>query len=133
MRLPCEKPIDTPLFQATHFTDEFPLRIGDRLHRQTCIFDERHVLELRLRLYACERDGFRQWLVGDGRNGDPWVALSGARIGKRFTNHFADADNLLLVTRVIEKELVALFHLLEVPTRRGISHVRPRLLPWRHA
>src|SRR5437879_4015028 len=41
--------------------------------------------------------------------------------------HFADADDLLLVAGVIEEELVALLHLLEMAARGEIAHAGPGL------
>jgi hypothetical protein len=42
-------------------------------------------------------------------------------------DHFADADDLFLIAGVVEKELLALFHLLEVAPRGEIAHAVPRL------
>ena len=53
--------------------------------------------------------------------------FAGGRVGERFTNYFADADDLFLVAGVIEKELVALLHLLEMPARCEIPHASPSL------
>src|SRR5579864_7818026 len=87
-------------FHAAHLADELPLLVSHRL---------------------------RQRLDRAGGHGDPGLALAGGRIRIGLAENFADADDLLLVAGMIEEELVALLHLLEIFARREIAHAAPRL------
>src|SRR5579863_965500 len=112
---------------AAHLADEFPLLRGDRLHRQPAVFDERHILEFRLRLDGRERDWFGQRLDRGGGHRNPRLALGRRRVGVVLTDDLADGDDLLFIAGVIEKKLVAPFHLLEMPARGEIAHAAPGL------
>src|SRR6516225_6054023 len=113
--------------QSAHLADELPLAIDDRLHRETRIFGERHVLELCFGLDRGERDRLGQRLDRGGSHGDPGLTLLRGRVGIGFANDFADADDLFLVAGVIEEKLLALFHFLEIAARDEVANAAPGL------
>src|ERR1700733_6790173 len=112
---------------ASHVADKLPFRGRHRLHRQTAVFDQRHVFEFRFRLDRRERDEFWHRLDRSCGYGDPWLALLGGRIGVGLPNNFADPDPPLLAAGIIEEKLLALFHLLEMPPRGEVAHAAPHL------
>src|SRR6516162_6312891 len=113
--------------QSAHLADELPLAIGHRLHRETRIFGERHVLELCFGLDRGERDRLGQRLDRGGGHGDPGLTLLRGRVGIGFANDFADADDLFLAAGVIEEKLLTLFHFLEIAARDEVANAAPYL------
>src|SRR5208282_3649709 len=113
--------------RAAHLADELPFLRRHRLHREAGVFHQRHVFQLRLRLDRGERHRPGQRLDRSRGDGDPRLALLGRRVGIGLADYFADADHLLLGAGVIEEELLALLHLLEMAPRGEIAHAAPRL------
>src|SRR5579862_2904418 len=106
--------------------DDLPFGGGHRLHRQPGMFDERHLLEARLRLHGCERHRLGQRL--DRLHVDRQkLSLRVGRVHIGFADDVDDADDLLLVAGVIEEGQVALLHLLDIAARDEVAHPAPRL------
>src|SRR5580700_3975706 len=126
--IPAKATLFSPLsFHAAHLADELPFRIGHRLHRQARVFGERHVFELRFGLDRSKRHRLQQWLERRGLHRHPRLAFGGGRIGEELLDDLADADHLLRGAGVIEEELLALLHRLEVSACREIAHAAPGL------
>src|SRR5262245_29693698 len=112
-RLTCAKFIAASLFKPAHFAHHLPLALGHRLHRQPPVFHQCHILEPRFGLDGCERYRLGERFVGHGRDSYPRLVFPRRWIWKGLADYVADPDNLFLVACVIEKELVALLHVLE--------------------
>src|SRR4030095_7006396 len=126
-RLTCAKFIAASLFHPAHFAHQLPLHLGHRLHRWPPVFDKCNILEPRFGLDGRERYRLGQWLVGHSRDRYPRLVFRCRWIRERLADYVADPDDLFLVACVIEKELVALLHVLEMPSRREIAYAGPGL------
>src|SRR5664280_1286267 len=67
--------------QPTHLAHDFPLGVGDRLHRQPRIVDQHHRLELQFGLDRIERHWLRQRLDRLHVDDHPGLARLGGEIG----------------------------------------------------